>query len=37
MTLGERAEDVFVIEGESLHDNKQQIALESDLLKAIAI
>ncbi len=36
MTLGERAEDVFLIEGDALNDNKQQIALETDLLKAIA-
>ncbi len=37
MTLGERAEDVFLIEGESLQDNRQQIALETDLLAAIAV
>ncbi len=36
MTLGERAEDVFMIQGEALSDNKKQIALETDLLKAIA-
>ncbi len=36
MTLGERAEDVFLIQGESLAENKQQILLEADLLKAIA-
>jgi [protein-PII] uridylyltransferase len=36
MTLGERAEDVFMIQGEALSDNKRQIALETDLLKAIA-
>lgn len=37
MTLGERAEDVFLIEGDTLNDSKQQIALETDLLKAIAV
>ena len=37
MTLGERAEDVFVIEGDQLGDSKQQITLEAALLKAIAI
>lgn len=36
MTLGERAEDVFLIQGEALSQNKDQIALEADLLKAIA-
>ena len=36
MTLGERAEDVFLVHGEALAQGKQQIALESDLLKAIA-
>jgi [protein-PII] uridylyltransferase len=36
MTLGERAEDVFLIQGEALADNKQQILLEADLLRAIA-
>ena len=36
MTLGERAEDVFLIQGESLAQGKDQIALEADLLKAIA-
>jgi [protein-PII] uridylyltransferase len=36
MTLGERAEDVFLIQGESLAENKRQILLEADLLKAIA-
>jgi [protein-PII] uridylyltransferase len=36
MTLGERAEDVFLIQGESLKREKDQIALEADLLRAIA-
>ncbi|MFZ9480832.1 MAG: HD domain-containing protein, partial [Burkholderiaceae bacterium] len=36
MTLGERAEDVFLIQGESLAQGRDQIALEADLLKAIA-
>lgn len=35
MTLGERAEDVFLIQGESLNENRQQISLEADLLKAL--
>lgn len=36
MTLGERAEDVFLIQGAMLAENKKQIALEADLLKAMA-
>jgi [protein-PII] uridylyltransferase len=36
MTLGERAEDVFLVEGADVEDPKAQIALEADLLKAIA-
>ncbi len=36
MTLGERAEDVFLIHGTGLDQNKEQITLEADLLKAIA-
>lgn len=36
MTLGERAEDVFLVEGDVVEDPKAQIALEADLLKAIA-
>lgn len=36
MTHGERAEDVFLIQGESIREEKKQIALEADLLKAVA-
>jgi [protein-PII] uridylyltransferase len=36
MTLGERAEDTFLIEGEGLEENRKQIQLEKDLLKALA-
>jgi [protein-PII] uridylyltransferase len=36
LTLGERAEDVFLIQGATLAENKKQIALEADLLKAMA-
>jgi len=36
MTLGERAEDVFLVEGDVVDDPKAQIALEADLLKALA-
>ncbi len=34
-TLGNRAEDVFVIEGESLRQNAVRVALEADLLQAL--
>jgi UTP:GlnB (protein PII) uridylyltransferase len=37
MTLGERAEDVFLIQGDTLTREKEQIALETDLLKAISV
>jgi [protein-PII] uridylyltransferase len=36
MTLGERAEDTFLIEGAGLQENRKQILLEKDLLKALA-
>ncbi len=36
MTLGERAEDTFLISGEGLAENRKQIQLEKDLLKALA-
>ncbi len=36
MTLGERAEDTFLIEGSALQENRNQIQLEKDLLKALA-
>jgi [protein-PII] uridylyltransferase len=35
MTLGERAEDVFLISGPELADAKRQLAIEGDLLEAI--
>ena len=34
-TLGERVEDVFVIDGPTLNNPKQQLQLESDLLSAL--
>ena len=37
MTLGERAEDVFLVQGAALEQSKAQIALETDLLRAIEI
>ncbi len=36
-TLGERVEDVFLIEGARLHDSHQQMQLEVDLLQALQI
>lgn len=37
-TLGERVEDVFLLDGRRLtQDNKLQLALESELLEALAI
>jgi [protein-PII] uridylyltransferase len=35
-TLGERVEDVFVIDGAPLANLKQQLQLETDLLEALA-
>ncbi len=35
-TLGERAEDVFLIDGEALYDTKKVVRLEADLLQALA-
>ena len=35
LTLGERAEDSFLIEGAALQDNRSQLALERDLLHAL--
>jgi [protein-PII] uridylyltransferase len=34
-TLGERAEDSFVITGEALRDTKTVIRLESDLIREL--
>ena len=36
LTLGERAEDVFLISGAELSDAKTQLEIEGDLLAAIA-
>jgi [protein-PII] uridylyltransferase len=36
LTLGERAEDVFLISGAELEDAKTQLEIEGDLLEAIA-
>ncbi|ARU04032.1 [protein-PII] uridylyltransferase [Comamonas serinivorans] len=35
LTLGERAEDSFLIEGAALQDSRTQLALERDLLKVL--
>jgi [protein-PII] uridylyltransferase len=37
MTFGERAEDIFLVSGESLADSKKQIQLEQDLLQALRV
>lgn len=37
MTLGERVEDVFLVDGEALNNPRKQIMLETDLLKALQI
>jgi len=36
LTLGERVEDVFLIDGQSLSQAKEQLQLETDLLQALA-
>jgi [protein-PII] uridylyltransferase len=36
-TLGERVEDTFLIDGPELQHNKQQIAIETELLEAIQV
>ena len=36
-TLGERAEDVFLISGDVLNDSKAVVRLEADLLEALAV
>jgi len=36
-TLGERVEDVFLLDGSGLSDNRLQIRLETELLRAIAV
>jgi [protein-PII] uridylyltransferase len=35
-TLGERVEDTFLVDGASLQQNREQIAIETELLEAIA-
>ena len=35
-TLGERVEDTFLIDGPALQQNREQIAIETELLEAIA-
>src|SRR5690606_1584541 len=37
MTLGERAEDVFLIDGDALDNDRMQLALEKDLLKTLQV
>jgi [protein-PII] uridylyltransferase len=36
-TLGERVEDVFLLDGQGLSDNRRQIQVETELLRAIAV
>lgn len=36
LTLGERAEDVFLVSGGQLDKSREQLAIESDLLEALA-
>jgi [protein-PII] uridylyltransferase len=35
-TLGERVDDTFLIDGPELQENKAQIAIETELLEALA-
>ena len=35
VTLGERVEDTFLIDGLELHHNRQQIEIETELLQAL--
>jgi [protein-PII] uridylyltransferase len=37
MTLGERVEDVFIVDGSSLNNARSQIQMETDLLEALRI
>jgi [protein-PII] uridylyltransferase len=37
MTLGERVEDVFLVDGNALNHARLQIQLETDLLDALHI
>jgi [protein-PII] uridylyltransferase len=36
-TLGNRAEDVFVLEGEDMEKTSQRLALEQDLLQTLKL
>ncbi len=36
-TLGERVEDIFLLDGRGLSDNRRQIQVETELLRAIAV
>jgi len=36
-TLGERAEDVFLLSGDVLNDPKAVVRLEADLLEALSV
>jgi [protein-PII] uridylyltransferase len=36
LTLGERVEDVFLIDGQALAQPKEQLKLERDLLEALS-
>jgi [protein-PII] uridylyltransferase len=36
LTLGERVEDVFLIDGQALGQPREQLQLETDLLQALA-
>ena len=36
LTLGERAEDVFLVSGAPLNSTRDQLAIEADLLEALA-
>ena len=37
MTLGERVEDVFLVDGPALNNARNQILLETDLLDALKV
>jgi len=37
MTMGERVEDVFLVEGDALQNQRTQIQIESDLIDALRI
>jgi [protein-PII] uridylyltransferase len=37
MTLGERVEDVFLVDGAALNNARNQLQLETDLLEALKV